>query len=307
MKIWVAGHNGMVGSALVRRLQRDGHEIITIDRKDLDLRSQTAVDEYVSVQEPDWIFIAAARVGGIQINATMPADFLYDNMMISSNILSAAYRHGIDKVMVLGASCMYPRLADQPVSESSLLTGSLEPTNEGYAVAKIAGLKLAQSYRQQYGCDFITAIPAASYGAGDNLDVAENHVIPGLMRRMVEAKNRNDKEFWVWGTGKVLREFLFVDDMADGLVFLMENYSSIDPINLGSGIEVSIASLARKIAEVVGYRGEILFDTNKPDGMPRKLLSSNRVLKMGWKPHHSLSAGLEIAYADFLQRTEGSR
>ncbi len=303
MRVWVAGHSGMVGQALVRRLERDGHEILTKDHADLDLCSQSAVEGYIASQRPDWIFIAAARVGGIQANAAMPADFLYDNLMIATNILSASYRHSISKVMMLGASCMYPKRAEQPVSESSLLTGPLEVTNEGYAVAKIAGLKLTQFYRQQHNCDFITAIPAASFGPGDNLDVAVNHVIPGLMRRMSEAQKRGDVEFPVWGTGKALREFLFVEDMADGLVFLMNNYSAAEPINLGSGIEISIAHLAEKIADVVGYTGEIIFDHTRPDGMPRKLLCSNRILNMGWKPNHDLSTGLKIAYADFKSRT----
>ncbi|WP_421781040.1 GDP-L-fucose synthase family protein [Kiloniella litopenaei] len=302
MKIWIAGHKGMVGQALSRRLMGEGHQLLTINRRDLDLRSQQAVHRFVAEQKPDWIFITAAHVGGIQANASIPADFLYDNLMIATNILSASYQYRVPKVLMVGSSCMYPKLATQPVKETELLTGSLEPTNEGYAIAKIAGVKLAQFYRQQYGCDFITSVPAACYGPGDNLDATSNHVIPGLIRRMTEARDAGASEFPVWGTGKALREFLFVDDLADGLVYLMENYSDEAPINIGSGIEISIGDLAVNIAELVGFKGKVVFDTTKPDGMPRKILDSSRILSMGWKPKVDLTKGLEMAYRDFMDR-----
>jgi GDP-L-fucose synthase len=302
-RVWVAGHRGMVGAALVRRLTREGCELLTVERSALDLRSQVAVEHWIAATRPAVVFIAAATVGGIIANATRPVDFLYDNLAIATNIIHAAAKYDVRKLMFLGAACMYPRLAPQPMSEDALLEGSPEPTNEWYAVAKIAGVKLCEAYRRQHGCDFISAVPANLYGPGDRFDVEAGHVVPGLMMRSYQAKVRNEAELAVWGTGQARREFMHVDDCADALVFLMKSYSEDRPINVGTGEEVSIAELARKISQVVGYAGRLVFDKSKPDGIPRKLLNSSRILGLGWRPSISLDRGLAQTF-DWYRQTK---
>jgi GDP-L-fucose synthase len=305
-RVWVAGHNGMVGSALVRRLKSERCEILTIDRKTLDLRRQAEVEDWIAANRPDAVFIAAATVGGIAANASRPAEFLYDNLSIAANIIQAAARSKVSKLMFLGAACVYPRLAPQPMSEDSLLEGPPEPTNEWYTVAKIAGIKLCQAVRKQYGCDFISVVPANLYGPGDNFDPQAGHVVPGLLMRADEAKRLRAPGLAIWGTGKALREFMHVDDCADALVFLMRNYSDARLINVGTGQEVSIGELAASICEVVGYAGRLVFDTDKPDGMPRKLLDSARMLQLGWRPRNTLARGLEETYRWFLEHRQAA-
>jgi GDP-L-fucose synthase len=299
-RIWVAGHHGMVGSALVRRLERESCTVLTVRRDTVDLRRQAEVEAWLAANRPDAIFIAAATVGGILANSTRPADFLYDNLLIAANIIHGAFKADVAKLMFLGAACLYPRLAPQPMSEDALLEGPPEPTNEWYTVAKIAGAKLCQSYRRQYGCDFVTAVPANLYGPGDRFDAETGHVVPGLIKRAHEARLRGESELLIWGSGKVLREFMHVDDCADALVFLMKNYADSRLINVGTGQEVSIGELARKICNVVGYSGRLIFDTSKPDGMPRKLLNSSRILELGWRGHIALDEGLRQTYRWFL-------
>jgi GDP-L-fucose synthase len=301
-RIWVAGHRGLVGSALVRRLRSEQCELLTADRSVLDLRRQAEVEAWVVANRPDAVFIAAATVGGISANASRPAEFLYDNLAIAANIINAAAVTKVGKLMFLGAACVYPRLAPQPMSETSLLEGPPEPTNEWYTVAKIAGIKLCQSMRLQYGCDFISVVPANLYGPGDNFDPAAGHVIPALLRRSDEAKRQNASDLTIWGSGKPRREFLHVDDCADALVFLMKNYSDSRLINVGTGQEVTIGELAGKLCEVVGYTGKLMFDTTKPDGMPRKLLDSSRILQLGWQPTIALDLGLSQTYRWFLDQ-----
>jgi GDP-L-fucose synthase len=305
-RVWVAGHNGMVGSALVRRLKSERCEILTIDRKTLDLRRQAEVEDWIAANRPDAVFIAAATVGGIAANASRPAEFLYDNLSIAANIIQAAARSKVSKLMFLGAACVYPRLAPQPMSEDSLLEGPPEPTNEWYTVAKIAGIKLCQAVRKQYGCDFISVVPANLYGPGDNFDPQAGHVVPGLLMRADEAKRLRAPELAIWGTGKALREFMHVDDCADALVFLMRNYSDARLINVGTGQEVSIGELAASICDVVGYAGRLVFDTDKPDGMPRKLLDSARMLQLGWRPRNTLARGLDETYRWFLEHRQAA-
>jgi GDP-L-fucose synthase len=300
-RVWVAGHRGMVGSALVRRLQHEACTVLTVGRDRLDLRHQSEVEGWLLENRPDAIFIAAATVGGIHANATRPAEFLYDNLAIAANIIHGAVRSKAAKLMVLGAACLYPRLAAQPMSEDSLLTGLPEPTNEWYTVAKIAAVKLCQAYRQQHGSDFIAAVPANLYGPGDNFDVGAGHIVPGLLRRAHEARVANAPELPIWGTGNAIREFMHVDDCADALVFLMKTYSDPRLINVGTGEEVSIGELARKICSVIGYSGRLAFDTSKPDGMPRKLLNSSRILSMGWHQRIALDDGLRQTYRWFLE------
>ena len=303
-RIWVAGHRGLVGSALVRRLMAEKCELLTADRSVLDLRRQAEVEAWVVANRPDAVFIAAATVGGISANASRPAEFLYDNLAIAANIVNAAAVTKVSKLMFLGAACVYPRLAPQPMSETSLLEGPPEPTNEWYTVAKIAGIKLCQSMRLQYGCDFISVVPANLYGPGDNFDPAAGHVIPALLRRSDEAKRQKATELTIWGSGKPRREFLHVDDCADALVFLMKNYSDSRLINVGTGQEVTIGELAMKLCQVVGYTGKLIFDTTKPDGMPRKLLDSSRILQLGWQPTIALDQGLSQTYRWFLDQRE---
>src|SRR5262245_3348996 len=298
-RIWVAGHAGMVGSALVRRLARVHAEILTAGKSLLDLRNQGAVSRWISDHRPHAIFVAAARVGGIEANRTRPAEFLFDNVMIAANIIHAAAEAGVEKLMFLASSCFYPREAAQPIREASVLMGPFEPTNERYAVAKLAGAKLCQAYRRQYGKDFVAVVPTNLFGPGDNFDLSSGHVIPALMRRMHEAKRNGSSSIDLWGTGKPLREFLHVDDAADALVFLMERYSEEGIINVAGGEEVSIAALAVQIAAITGYAGQIYFDTSKPDGMPRKVLDASRVRALGWRPAITLQEGLERTYKWF--------
>lgn len=302
-KIYVAGHLGMVGSAIWRELQRRGYSnLIGRSIQQLNLLDAGAVRNFFEAERPDCVVLAAAKVGGIIANSTRPAEFIFENLQIESNVIHEAWRTGVRKLLFLGSSCIYPKLAPQPMKEEYLLTGPLEPTNEWYAVAKIAGIKLCQAYRRQYGCDFISAMPTNLYGPNDNYDPEGSHVIPGLIRRFHEAKVRQLPEVVCWGTGRALREFLYVDDVARACVFLLEHYSDEQIINVGSGQETTIAELAEKIRNVVGYNGRICWDTSKPDGTPRKLLDSSRLLSMGWRPEISLEDGLRMAYADFLKR-----
>lgn len=300
-RVWVAGHQGMVGSALVRRLNQERCEILTADREKLDLRRQADVEAWLASNRPDAIFVASATVGGIHANATRPAEFIYDNTAIATNVIHGAYLTNVKKLMFLGAACIYPRLAPQPMSEDCLLEGPPEPTNEFYSIAKIAGVKLCQAYRKQYGSDFVSVVPANLYGPGDRFDAVSGHVIPGLMQRAEKARNDEEPELSVWGSGKALREFMHVDDCADALVFLMQHYSDGQLINVGTGIETSIEELAQAMCRIIGYRGRLVFDTSKPDGMPRKGLDSSRMLKMGWKPRIPLEQGLTDTYRWFSE------
>ncbi len=299
-KTWVAGARGMVGSAVARKLQRE--DLLGDER--FDLRDQGAVREWMQDSKPDVIVLAAAKVGGIKANHEQPAGFLYDNLMIEANVIHAAYEAGVEKLLFLGSSCIYPREAAQPMTEDALLTGPLEPTNEAYAIAKIAGLKLCEAYRKQYGCDFISAMPCNLYGPGDTFDAERSHVIPALMMKAHEAKMKDADTLDVWGSGKPLREFLYVDDLADALVFLLENYSCEKPVNVGSGAEVSIAALAGMIARIVGFEGDLIFDASQPDGTPRKILDSARIVKAGWKPSTALEEGLRQTYEWYLGNRE---
>lgn len=289
----------MVGSAIVRRLVSEDCEVITADRSHADLKQPSQVDRFVAEARPDAIFLAAAKVGGILANDRFPADFLYENLMIAANVTEAAYRNGVGKMLFLGSSCIYPKHAPQPISEDALLTGPLEPTNEGYAVAKIAGVKLTQAYRKQHGCDFISAMPTNLYGPGDNYDPNSSHVLPALIRRAHQAKASGEKYITVWGTGTPEREFMHADDCADACVFLMKHYSDFDHINVGSGESFAIIELARLVCEIVGFRGEIRLDLSKPDGTPRKLLDTGKLTAMGWRPRISLRDGLVETYRDF--------
>lgn len=302
-RVWVAGHKGMVGSALVRRLEREDCEVLTVDRAELDLTDQRAVLGWMHNHRPQAVFLAAARVGGIHANDTRPVDFLRDNLLIETAVFTGAESVGVEKLLFLGSSCIYPKHAAQPLSEEALLTGALEPTNEWYALAKIAGVKLAQAYRKQYGCDFISAMPTNLYGPGDNYDLSASHVLPALIRKVHEAKE-NGGAVEVWGSGSPLREFLYVDDCADACIHLMQHYSGDMPVNVGSGAEISILGLARLVMEVTGHQGEIATDPAKPDGTPRKLLDSSRLKSLGWAPNVTLREGIALVYAAFL-RGEG--
>ncbi|MFB0612079.1 GDP-L-fucose synthase [Aurantiacibacter poecillastricola] len=298
-RVYVAGHKGMVGSAIVRRLAEENCEVLTADRS-VDLREQAAVRDWYAQNRPDAVVVAAAKVGGILANDTYPADFLYDNLMIEANLIDAAYRQDVEKLLFLGSSCIYPKMAPQPIPEDALLTGPLEPTNEWYAIAKIAGIKLCQAYRRQYGCDYISAMPTNLYGPGDNFDLASSHVLPALIRKAHEAKEAGADSIEIWGTGSPRREFLHVDDLADGSVFLLKSYSGEGHVNLGSGKDIPIIELAEMVCEVVGFEGEITKDTSKPDGTPRKLMSGEKLAEMGWKPKISLREGIADAYRAFL-------
>ncbi|HEV2544566.1 MAG TPA: GDP-L-fucose synthase [Methylobacterium sp.] len=299
--VFVAGHRGLVGSALVRRLEGEDCEILTATRAELDLCDQTAVRAWMRDRRPDAVFLAAAKVGGILANATYPADFLYENLMIEANVIEAAFREDVAKLLFLGSSCIYPKFADQPIVEASLLTGSLEPTNEWYAVAKIAGIKLAQAYRQQHGRDFISAMPTNLYGPGDNFDLTSSHVLPALLRKAHEAKRAGAKEMVIWGTGSPRREFLHVDDCADACVHLMKTYSQAEHVNVGSGEDIPIYDLTRLVCEVVGFEGEIVRDPSKPDGTPRKLMSADKLRGLGWVPKVPLRDGIAETYAWFQE------
>jgi len=300
-RVWVAGSNGMVGSALVRRLGVEQCEIITSDRREVDLIRQDAVEAWLKRVQPKAIFVAAAKVGGILANDSFPASFLYENLMIEANILHAAQAIGVEKLMFLGSSCVYPKHAAQPIDEEALLSGPLEPTNQWYAVAKIAGIKLSQAYRIQYQCDFISVMPTNLYGPGDNFDLTSSHVLPALIRKAHEAKERGDAEMIIWGSGTPRREFLHVDDCADACVHVMKNYSDGLPINIGSGTDLPILDLVHLVCDVVGFKGRIYNDLTKPDGTQRKLMSGTRLAQLGWKPSISLEQGIRQTYAYFLQ------
>lgn len=300
-KIYLAGHNGLVGSAIMRNLQERGYtNIITKTSNDLDLRRQKEVEDFFEKEKLDYVFLAAAKVGGIHANNTYPAEFLYDNLMIESNIIHSAYLSGVEKLLFLGSSCIYPKFAPQPIKESDLLTGLLEPTNEAYAIAKIAGIELCKFYRRQYGVNFISAMPTNLYGINDNFDLNTSHVLPALIRKFHEAKINQEKSVVMWGSGKPLREFLYVDDLADALVHLMLNYSEETHVNVGTGEDISIANLAKMIKEIVGYEGEIVKDLSKPDGTPRKLLDVSLLHSTGWKHKTSLEEGISKVYKWYI-------
>lgn len=299
--IFVAGHAGLVGSAIMRRLRAEGHEnLITATRAELDLRDQRAVEQFFARTRPRFVYLVAGTVGGILANSTRPAEFLYDNMMIHATVVEAARQHGTEKLLYLGSSCIYPRLADQPISEDALLTGPLEPTNEAYAIAKIAGIKLCDAYRAQYGCNFISAMPTNLYGPNDNFDLDSSHVLPALMRKFHEAKVRGESQVEIWGSGSARREFMHVDDLAAACLFLMGEYEEPGPINVGTGVDLSILELAGLIGEIVHPAAELVFDRTKPDGMPRKVLDVSRIESMGWRAGISLRDGIASTYEWFL-------
>ena len=302
--VFVAGHRGMVGSALVRRLGQENVETLTVGRRELDLRDQKAVFDWFASKSPQVVFMAAAKVGGIVANNTLRAEFLYDNLAIAANVIHAAHLHGTEKLMFLGSSCIYPKLAPQPLREEAILTGPLEPTNEPYAIAKIAGIKMVEAYRSQYGCDFINVMPTNLYGPGDNYHPEYRHVVAALIRRFHEAKLAGAANVVVWGTGTPRREFLYVDDMADACVHLMKTYSGMDMVNIGTGEDISIADFARLVASVVGYAGAISYDASRPDGTPQKLLDVSRLAKLGWRARTSLQDGIRIAYQAYLSESK---
>jgi len=302
--VFVAGHRGMVGSALVRRLAGEGINLLTVVRGEVDLRDQAAVNQWFAAKRPQVVFLAAAKVGGIVANNTLRAEFLYDNLAIAANVIHAAHVNGTEKLMFLGSSCIYPKLAPQPLREDSMLTGPLEPTNEPYAIAKIAGIKMTEAYRSQYGSDFISVMPTNLYGPGDNYHPEYSHVVAALIRRFHEAKVSSAKHVVVWGTGTPRREFLYVDDLADACIHLMKVYSSPELINIGTGEDISIAEFARVVAATVGYAGEISFDTSRPDGTPRKLLDVSRLAKLGWRAETTLEDGIRLAYQAYLSETK---
>jgi GDP-L-fucose synthase len=299
-RVWVAGHRGMAGSALVRRLQSERCEVITVGRGDVDLTRQSNTEDWMRNARPQVILLAAARVGGIHANNIYPADFLYDNLLIEANIVRAAWQTGVEKLLFLGSSCIYPREAPQPIAESSLLTGPLEPTNEWYAIAKIAGIKLCQAFQRQYGCDFISAMPTNLYGTGDNFHPENSHVPAALLRRMHDAKRDGASSVTVWGTGRARREFLYVDDMADACVFLIKHYSGEQHVNVGTGVDISISDFAELVKRTVGYEGRLTFDPSRPDGTPRKVLDVTTLSNMGWRASMSLEEGLKRYYEWFL-------
>lgn len=303
-RVWVAGHKGMVGSAIVRRLARVGCDVLTADRQTVDLRDPAEVRAWMESARPDTVFLAAAKVGGILANDTRPAEFLFDNLAIQNSVIHAAHQTGVQKLMFLGSTCIYPRLAPQPMNEDALLTGPLEPTNEWYAIAKIAGLKMCQAYRKQYGADFISAMPTNLYGPGDNYSPAGSHVLPALIAKIHKAKLDAAPTVTVWGSGKPRREFLHVDDLADALVFMMEHYSGEVALNVGVGDDISIGELSQLIADVVGWRGQFVHDLSKPDGTPRKLVDVGRLNALGWAAGIGLREGIEITYRDYLAALE---
>lgn len=303
--VFIAGHRGLVGSAILRRLEKEGFtNLLTATREELDLRRQSSVDEWFNEHQPQYVFLVAGTVGGIGANSTRPADFIYDNLMIHGTVVHASHQMRVEKLLYLGSSCIYPRLANQPMKENELLSGQLEPTNEGYAIAKIAGIKLCESYRRQHGCDFISAMPTNLYGPGDNFDLDDSHVLPALIRRFHEAKISDQKEVEIWGTGSAYREFLHVDDLADACLFLMDNYSESEHINVGTGKDSSIADLAERIRDLVHPEATISFDTSKPDGMPRKVLDVSKLKNLGWESKISLNEGLASTYDWYLSAIE---
>jgi GDP-L-fucose synthase len=295
-RVWVAGHRGMAGSAIMRRLQSEDCELVTVGRKEVDLRRQSEVEAWMAKTRPQTVFVAAATVGGILANSTRPAEFLYDNLAIETNVIHAAWKTGVEKLLLLGSSCIYPRHAPQPMTEEALLTGPLEPTNAWYAVAKIAGIKLCQAYRGQYGCDFISAMPTNLYGPGDNYDPQSSHVAAAMQVKVHRAKATSAKSVEIWGSGTPRREFLYVDDMADAVVFLMKRYSETGHINVGTGIDITIRELAELVAEVAGWHGEFVYDRSKPDGMPRKVMDVSRLSALGWTARTSHGEGFQLAY-----------
>jgi GDP-L-fucose synthase len=302
-RIYVAGHRGLVGSGIWRELQNAGYsDLIGRTHRELDLLDAAAVRSFYADAKPDYVFIAAAKVGGIVANDTYPAQFIYENLQIQNNLIHGAWQAGVKKLLFLGSSCIYPRLSPQPMNEDHLLSGPLEPTNQWYAIAKIAGIKLCQAYRRQYGCDFISAMPTNMYGLNDNFDLFSSHVLPALIRKFHEAKTSGARTVTCWGTGKPLREFLFADDLARACVFLMQNYSEEQFINVGYGSDVTIKELAETVQRVVGFMGQIVWDTSKPDGTPRKLMDSSRLFALGWKPQVDLTTGIRRSYEDFLKR-----
>ena len=307
-RIFVAGHQGLVGSAIVRRLQRDGYRNLLLrPRRELDLENQQAVNAFFDETRPQYVFLAAAKVGGIMANNTYPADFIRNNIAIQMNVIEAARRTGVQKLLFLGSSCIYPKHAEQPIREEALLQGPLEPTNEAYAVAKIAGIKMCQSYNRQYGTNFVSVMPTNLYGPNDNFDLMGSHVLPALMRKFHEAKESGSPEVAVWGSGRVYREFLHVDDMADACVFVMHRYDGSDILNIGCGQDVTIAEVAQLMKDTVGYEGAIVFDSSKPDGTPRKLLDVSRLFALGWQPSIDLRRGLAETYAWFQQHVDAGR
>jgi GDP-L-fucose synthase len=304
-KIYIAGHRGMVGSAIYRLLQSQGYtQLITRTSKELDLRNQHAVNDFFGLEKPDYVFLAAAKVGGIHANNTYRAEFLYDNLMMETNIIHASRIHRVSKLLFLGSSCIYPKMADQPLKEEYLLNGYLEPTNEPYAIAKIAGIKLCEAYRSQYGCNFISVMPTNLYGYGDNYDLENSHVLPALLRKFYEAAESIATSVEVWGSGNPKREFLFADDLADACVFLMSNYDGGEIINIGTGEDISIRDLAEQIKKLTGFAGEITFNADQPDGTPRKLLDVSRLHRLGWKHRTSLAEGLEKTYVSYIEQIE---
>lgn len=306
-RVFVAGHRGMVGSAIVRLLQNESCDLLTIGRDQLDLRDQAGVKAWFDREKPQAVFLAAAKVGGILANDTYPAEFLYDNLAIELNVIDAAFRSGTEKLVYLGSSCIYPKFAPQPMKENALLTGSLEPTNEWYAIAKIAGLKLCEAYRRQYGADFVSAMPTNLYGPGDNYDLDKSHVIPALLRKVHEAKRSGAAEVVIWGSGTPRREFLHVDDAASAVVHLMKTYSEAEHVNVGTGEDIAILDLAKLVCDVVGFEGTITTDPSKPDGTPRKLLDVSKLRSTGWRPHYGLRDGLADAYEWFKTNETSAR
>jgi GDP-L-fucose synthase len=300
-RIWVAGHRGMVGAGLVRKLEKENCTVLTVGRETLDLRDSQAVGAWMKDNKPSAVILAAAKVGGIVANDTYPADFLFDNLAIETDIIHGAFQTGVEKLLFLGSSCIYPKFAPQPITEDALMTGPLEPTNEWYAIAKIAGIKMCQAYRRQHGCDFISALPTSLYGPGDNFDLTTSHVIPALMRKAHEARQAGAKSLTIWGTGTPRREFLHVDDCANALIYLLKNYSGDQHVNVGSGTDVTIDELAGLVMQSVGFDGALDHDTSKPDGTPRKLMSNDRLAAMGWAPSISLQDGLKTTYQWFLE------
>ena len=303
-RIFVAGHRGLVGSAIMRKLRHDGYSnLLTVARQEVDLRDQSAVEKWFANERPEYVFLVAGTVGGILANSTRPAEFIYDNIMIHANVINSAYKHDVQKLLYLGSSCIYPRDADQPMSENMLLTGPLEPTNEWYAISKISGIKMCEAYREQYGCNFISGMPTNLYGPNDNFDLNSSHVLPALIRKFHDAKMKGKPEVTVWGTGSPRREFLHVDDLAEACLFLLENYDEKTHVNIGSGEEISIQNLAHLIGEVVYSEAQINFDSSKPDGTPRKLLNVERINSLGWKHRINLKDGIEETYHWYLEQS----
>ncbi len=302
-KIYVAGHRGMVGSAIVRQLETQGYtNLVFRTSKELDLRNQAAVEAFFEAEKPAYVFLAAAKVGGIVANNTYRADFLYENLAIQNNIIHQSYLQGVQKLLFLGSSCIYPKLAPQPLKEDYLLSGYLEPTNEPYAIAKIAGIKLCEAYRSQYGCNFISAMPTNLYGPNDNYDLQNSHVLPAMIRKFHEAKTTGKTEVVLWGTGSPMREFLYADDLAEACMYLMENYNEAELVNVGTGVDVTIKELAETVREIVGFEGDLVWDTSKPDGTPRKLMDVSKLHAAGWKHTIELKEGIKLAYEDFLKK-----